>query len=36
MLKLLKADAAKCGANIEGATIVDPKNLIILINILMS
>ena len=22
----IKADAAKCGANIEGATIVDPKN----------
>jgi phosphate acetyltransferase len=22
----IKADAAKCGANIEGATIIDPKN----------
>ena len=25
-VETIKADAAKCGANIEGATIVDPKN----------
>ena len=36
MKETIKADAAKCGANIEGATIVDPKNLITLIDTLMS
>ena len=25
-VETIKADAAKCGANIGGATIVDPKN----------
>ena len=24
-VETIKADAAKCGANIEGATIIDPK-----------